>query len=107
MPLIEYVRHPRLAERYGQVQDPEEMDLEEGHRETGSDYFREVIGKIDKHRLYRTREAASFLGCSVRYVQVLVERGRLEALQGGAGQMIRIPGQGLIHFIDKARKDRG
>lgn len=101
--MIEYVRHPRLAERYGDVQDPEGVDLEEDRRETGSVYFSELIEKIDTHRLYRTREAAAILECSTRYVQLLVKRGRLRALKSDC--YLCIPGHSLIHFIDKSRTD--
>ena len=64
--------------------------------------FNEVVGKIDPYKLYRTREVAEILRCSVRYVQILVELGRLEALH--VGRLIRIPGQELVRFIDKYKE---
>lgn len=64
--------------------------------------FNDVLGKIDPYKLYRTREVAEFLQCSVRYVQILVELGRLEALH--VGRLIRIPGQELVRFIDKYKE---
>ncbi|MCK4577535.1 MAG: helix-turn-helix domain-containing protein [Candidatus Marinimicrobia bacterium] len=49
--------------------------------------------------MYKTKEVAALLHCSVRYVQLLVELGRLDALR--VGRLIRIPGQELIRFIHK------
>lgn len=63
------------------------------------DSFEQLLHKIDQEQLYRTREVAALLQCSVRYVQLLVELGRLEALR--VGRMIRIPGQELVMFIHK------
>ena len=66
------------------------------------DGFEQVLRQINRRRLYRTREVAVLLHCSVRYVQLLVELGRLEALR--IGRMIRIPGDGLIRFIEKYKE---
>ncbi len=66
------------------------------------DGFVHVIGRIDQHRLYRTREVATLLQCSMRYVQVLVELGRLEALR--VGRFVRIPGEELVRFINKYKE---
>ena len=63
------------------------------------DSFEQLLHKIDQDQLYRTREVAALLQCSVRYVQLFVELGRLEALR--VGRMIRIPGQELVMFIQK------
>ena len=61
--------------------------------------FTQVLGRIDRRQLYRTKEVAALLQCSVRYVQLLVELGRLEALR--VGRLIRIPGEELVRFIEK------
>lgn len=66
------------------------------------DAFEEMVQKIDRHKLYRTREVAEFLQCSVRYVQILVELGRIDALH--VGRLIRIPGQELVRFIHKYKE---
>jgi excisionase family DNA binding protein len=66
------------------------------------DGFGQVIGRINQQRLYRTQEVATLLQCSVRYVQVLVELGRLESLQ--VGRFIRIPGEELVRFINKYKE---
>ena len=59
----------------------------------------QLIDKIQVDHLYRTKEVAALLSCSVRYVQLLVELGRLESLR--VGRLIRIPGQDLVHFIER------
>jgi excisionase family DNA binding protein len=61
------------------------------------DSFESLIAGIERKRLYRTREVAALLECSVRYVQLLVELGRLEALR--LGRAIRVPGYGLVRYI--------
>lgn len=67
-----------------------------------SDGFDLLIEMINRQRLYRTREVATLLRCSVRYVQLLVELGRLEALR--VGRLIRIPGLALVRFIEKYKE---
>ena len=64
-----------------------------------TDSFNNLILKIDPEQMYKTKEVAALLHCSVRYVQLLVELGRLDALR--VGRLIRIPGQELIRFIHK------
>jgi excisionase family DNA binding protein len=66
------------------------------------DGFQGIIESINAGYLYRTREVADMLRCSVRYVQLLVELGRLDALR--VGRLIRIPGQDLIRFIYKYKE---
>ena len=68
----------------------------------GSDGFDLLVEKINRQRMYRTREVAALLQCSVRYVQLLVELGRLEALR--VGRFIRVPGEELVRFIEKHRE---
>jgi excisionase family DNA binding protein len=63
------------------------------------DGFGTMIERINRQRLYRTREVAVVLHCSVRYVQLLVELGRIDALR--VGRFIRIPGEELVKFIQK------
>ncbi len=67
-----------------------------------ADGFQSIIEQINDGDLYRTREVADMLRCSVRYVQLLVELGRLDALR--VGRLIRIPGQELIRFIYKYKE---
>ncbi|MFC1481698.1 helix-turn-helix domain-containing protein [Candidatus Neomarinimicrobiota bacterium] len=67
-----------------------------------TDGFQGIIERINARDLYRTREVADMLRCSVRYVQLLVELGRLDALR--VGRLIRIPGQDLIRFIYKYKE---
>ncbi len=67
-----------------------------------TDGFEQLLHKIDSEQLYRTREVAALLQCSVRYVQLLVELGRLDALR--VGRLIRIPGQELVLFIKKYKE---
>ena len=67
-----------------------------------NDGFDLMIEMINRQRMYRTREVAALLQCSVRYVQLLVELGRLEALR--VGGLIRIPGLALVHFIEKYKE---
>ncbi len=67
-----------------------------------NDGFDLMIEMINRQRMYRTREVAALLQCSVRYVQLLVELGRLEALR--VGQLIRIPGLALVRFIEKYKE---
>ena len=66
-------------------------------RSQNRDCFESLIAGIERKRLYRTREVAVLLECSVRYVQLLVELGRLEALR--LGRAIRVPGHGLVRYI--------
>lgn len=61
------------------------------------DTFEYLLDKIDEEQLYKTKEVAEILQCSVRYVQILVELGRLNALR--IGRLIRIPGQEIVRFI--------
>jgi len=70
--------------------------------ESRVDGFQGIIENINAGYLYRTREVADMLRCSVRYVQLLVELGRLDALR--VGRLIRIPGQALIRFIYKYKE---
>ena len=67
-----------------------------------NDCFDLLIEMINRQRLYRTGEVAALLRCSVRYVQLMVELGRLEALR--VGRMIRIPGLALVRFIEKYKE---
>ena len=67
-----------------------------------SDGFDLLTEMINRQRLYRTGEVAALLRCSVRYVQLLVELGRLEGLR--VGRMIRIPGLSLVRFIEKHKE---
>lgn len=67
-----------------------------------NDGFDLMIEMINRQRMYRTQEVAAFLRCSVRYVQLLVELGRLEALR--VGGLIRIPGLALVRFIEKYKE---
>lgn len=61
------------------------------------DSFECLLDKIEEEQLYKTKEVAAILKCSVRYVQILVELGRLNALR--IGRLIRIPGQEIVRFI--------
>ena len=73
----------------------------ESNTGNGEDF--DMLGEIiNRQRLYRTREVAALLRCSVRYVQLLVELGRLEAIR--VGRLIRIPGLALVHFIEKYKE---
>lgn len=73
------------------------------HSGTGNgDSFDMLDETISRQRLYRTREVAALLRCSVRYVQLLVELGRLEALR--VGRLIRIPGLALLQFLEKYKE---
>ena len=67
-----------------------------------NDGFEQLLHEINRQRLYRTHEVAALLCCSVRYVQLLVELGRLEALR--VGRFIRVPGHALVHFIEKYKE---
>ncbi len=67
-----------------------------------SDGFDLLTEMINRQRLYRTQEVAALLQCSVRYVQLLVELGRLDGLR--VGRMIRIPGLALVRFIEKYKE---
>ncbi|MFB0515452.1 MAG: helix-turn-helix domain-containing protein [Candidatus Neomarinimicrobiota bacterium] len=67
-----------------------------------SDGFEVLIEKIDRQRLYRTGEVAVLLQCSMRYVQTLIELGRLEALR--VGRYIRVPGEELVRFIERYKE---
>ncbi|UCH62717.1 MAG: helix-turn-helix domain-containing protein [Fidelibacterota bacterium] len=67
-----------------------------------NDGFNLMIEMINRQRLYRTGEVAALMGCSVRYVQLLVELGHLEALR--MGRIIRIPGLSLVRFIEKHKE---
>lgn len=70
---------------------------------TGNGDGFDMLGEIiNRQRLYRTREVAALLRCSVRYVQLLVELGRLEAIR--VGRLIRIPGLALVQFIEKYKE---
>lgn len=62
-----------------------------------NDSFECLLDKIEEEQLYKTKEVAAILQCSVRYVQILVELGRLNALR--IGRLIRIPGQEIVRFI--------
>ncbi len=62
-----------------------------------NDSFESLLDKIEEEQLYKTKEVAAILQCSVRYVQILVELGRLNALR--IGRLIRIPGQEIVRFI--------
>ena len=66
------------------------------------DGFDQLMERINRQKLYRTREVAALLRCSVRYVQLLVELGRLEALR--VGRLIRIPGEEVARFIRKYKE---
>ncbi len=56
---------------------------------SSNDSFESLLDKIEQEQLYKTKEVAAILQCSVRYVQILVELGRLNALR--IGRLIRIP----------------
>ncbi|UCD37982.1 MAG: helix-turn-helix domain-containing protein [Fidelibacterota bacterium] len=71
----------------------------------GRDGFETMIERINRQRLYRTNEVAVMLHCSVRYVQLLVELGRLDALR--VGRFIRIPGEEVVRFIRKYKDWEG
>ena len=61
--------------------------------------FGQLLAQIEPRQLYRTKDVARILSCSVRYVQLLVELGRLEALR--VGRLIRIPGDELLRFVEQ------
>ena len=63
-----------------------------------TDPFDNIVKLIDPYKLYRTKEVAGFLQCSIRYIQIMVEVGRLDSLH--IGRLIRIPGREVIRFIE-------
>jgi excisionase family DNA binding protein len=78
------------------------MDEHQAVGITDRDGFDQLMERINRQKLYRTREVAALLQCSVRYVQLLVELGRLEALR--VGRLIRIPGEEIARFIRKYKE---
>ena len=80
----------------------ERMDKDSPVGVPDQDGFDQVLERINRCKLYRTREVAALLQYSVRYVQLLVELGRLEALR--VGRLIRIPGEEVARFIRRYKE---
>jgi len=59
----------------------------------------EFVKEIKPVKLYKTREVAALLNCSIRKVQYMVKLGSLKALRNQG--LIRIPGEEIVRFLEK------
>ncbi|MFC1746858.1 helix-turn-helix domain-containing protein [Candidatus Neomarinimicrobiota bacterium] len=68
-----------------------------GGRDSKIRDFARLLDRIDLDKMYKTKEVAALLRCSIRMVQYWVELGIIESIK--VGKFIRIPGEQLYCFV--------